>query len=143
MFNTFFQGGPRDLRLISEGVWKRKRQILDFGNHSQVISPFVTWEGPSKSRSAREHRPKRMMGYCKKQENKHFVKNVLHFRKASKQASERASKHAIWCARRLLQLPLCLSSGSICFMNISVSINNSRNSHNINLIIFIVINNNI
>ena len=32
--------------MTSEGVLKRKRQNLDLCNTSQLISPFVTWEGP-------------------------------------------------------------------------------------------------
>ena len=42
------EGRPRDLEMAPEGVRKRKRQNRDFYNTSELISPFLRWEGPWK-----------------------------------------------------------------------------------------------
>ena len=62
-----------------EDVLRRKGQNLDLYNTSQLISPFVMWNGPSKSGVARTNRPNHMGSNANLGENKHFVAEVLHF----------------------------------------------------------------
>ena len=42
------EGSPRGLRMTVEDVFRRKGQNFDLYNTSKLISPFVTWGGPSK-----------------------------------------------------------------------------------------------
>ena len=77
------EGSPRGLRMTVEGVLRRKGQNPDLYNTSQLISPFVMWEGPSKSRVARTNRPNHMGGNANPGQIKHFVPEVLHFWKLS------------------------------------------------------------
>ena len=73
------EGSPRGLRMTVEGVLRRKGQNPDLYNTSKLISPFVMWEGPSKSRVARTNRPNHMGGNANPGQIKHFVPEVLHF----------------------------------------------------------------
>ena len=66
----------------SEGVLKRKRQNHDFCYIVKLISQFVMWEGPSKSGVARTNRPNHMGRNANPGQIKHFVPEVLHFRKS-------------------------------------------------------------
>ena len=73
------EGSPRGLRMTVEDVLRRKGQNLDLYNISELISPFVMWNGPSKSGVARTNRPNHMGGNANPGEIKHFVPDVLHF----------------------------------------------------------------
>jgi len=73
------EGSPRGLRMTVEDVLRRKGQNLDLYNTSQLISPFVMWEGPSKSGVARTNRPNHTRGDANPGQIKHFVPEVLHF----------------------------------------------------------------
>ena len=102
--------------MTSEGVLKRKRQNLDVCNTSKLISPFVTWEGPSKSRSARNNRPNRMRAIARTRKVKHFVQRVLQFRSFSFQSvsKQRFSKTQHPRLQTLTFAIVCNTSWLIC-----------------------------
>ena len=73
---------PREPQNALKTIFLSKNKIFDLCNTSKLISPFWRWEGPSTQGLTRKNRRFRMRCIAKTWNIKHFVAEVLHFRKS-------------------------------------------------------------